>query len=88
MLKCEGQALNLQNRVGKLEEQAARFRRVAVEDLTDEQLEAMAKSSGYDLTRLSNAELTALHDCYTDTGEYLAEKMTPELAGALERVKL
>jgi hypothetical protein len=85
--------MNINSRLEKLEGQAAaRFGRVAIEDLTDEQLdeqlEAMVKQSGYDLTRLSDAELTALHNCYTDAGEYLPEKMTPELATALERVKL
>lgn len=81
--------MNLQNRVGKLEKGVrSRLARVAVEDLTDEQLEEMVKKSGYDLKLFTDADLHALHDCYTDAGDYLPERMTPELAARLEEVKL
>ncbi len=53
-----------------------------------EKLEATVNRSGYDLTRLTDAELLALNDCYTDEGDYLPERMTPELAARLESVKL
>jgi hypothetical protein len=52
-----------------------------------EKLEATVNRSGYDLTRLTDAELLALNDCYTSAGDYLPERMTPELAAALESVK-
>jgi hypothetical protein len=81
--------MSLQARVDKLEEaQRLRCALVAVEDLTDEQLEEMVRKSGYDLTLLTDAELNALHDCYTDAGDYIPERMTQELAVTLERVKL
>jgi hypothetical protein len=53
-----------------------------------EKLEATVNRSSYDLTRLTDAELLALNDCYTAAGDYLPERMTPELAAALERVKI
>ena len=53
-----------------------------------EKLEATASRSDYDLTRLTDAELLALNDCYTAGGEFLPERATPELLAALERVKL
>lgn len=62
--------------------------RVEVELLTDEDLAEMSRKSGYNLRRLSDEELNALRDCCTDAGDYLPERMTPELATALEMVKL
>lgn len=53
-----------------------------------EKLEETVKASGYDMTLLTDAELLALHACYTDDGDYLPERMTPELAKRLEEVKL
>jgi hypothetical protein len=79
--------MNLNGRVEKLES-ALRVRvRVAVEDLTDEQKQEMARQTGYDMTALTDAELRALRDCYTDDGDYLEERMTPDLSAALERVR-
>ncbi len=52
-----------------------------------EKLEATVNRSSYDLTRLTDAELLALSDCYTSAGDYLPERMTPELAERLESVK-
>ncbi len=81
--------MNLQSRVEKLEEtHRSRFGRVAVEDLTDEQLEEMARKSGHNLSLLTDAELYALRDCYTDEGDCVPERATPELLAALERVKI
>ena len=53
-----------------------------------EKLEATVNRSDYDLTRLTDAELLALNDCYTEGGELLPERVTPELVAAMERVKL
>jgi hypothetical protein len=80
--------MSAKSRIEKLEGQAARVGRLAVEDLTDEQLDAIVKGSGYDLSALTDAELTALCACYTDAGDYRPERMTPELTATLERVKL
>jgi hypothetical protein len=80
--------MSLQARVDKLEEaQRARFGLVAIEDLTDEQLEEMVRKSGYDLTLLTDAELTSLHDCYDDQGQPIEGRVTPELEAALLRAK-
>jgi hypothetical protein len=53
-----------------------------------ERLEEAASHFDYDLTLLTDAELLALNDCYTDAGDYLPERVTPELVAAMERVKL
>jgi hypothetical protein len=53
-----------------------------------EKLEATVNRSSYDLTRLTDAELLALNDCYTDEGDCVPERATPELLAALERVKI
>ena len=80
---------SVRRRIERIEREVGpRRERVRVEDLTDEQLREMTRKSGYDLTLLTDAELTELRDCYTDAGDYLPERMTPELAAALERVKL
>ncbi len=48
----------------------------------------MIEQSDYDVRLLTDAELNALRDCYTDdTGELIPERITPELEAALERVK-
>ncbi len=81
--------MNLEIKVKKLEEAArARLARVAVEDLTGEQLDEMVKKSGYDLKLFTDEELHALHDCYTDAGDYIPERMTARLSARLEEVKL
>jgi hypothetical protein len=41
----------------------------------------------FDLKALTNDELLALRHCYTDEGQPLPERVTPELAAALNRVK-
>lgn len=41
----------------------------------------------YDLTRLTDAELTALHACFTEAGELIPERLTPALAAAWQRVQ-
>jgi len=53
-----------------------------------EKLEATVNRSSYNLTLLTDAELLALNDCYTEGGELLPERLTPELAARLESVKL
>jgi hypothetical protein len=53
-----------------------------------ERLEEAASHFDYDLTLLTDAELLTLNDCYTEGGELLPERVTPELVAALERVKL
>jgi hypothetical protein len=53
-----------------------------------EKLEARMIKEDYDLTALTDAELLALNDCYTGAGDYLPERMTPDLSAALERVRL
>jgi len=81
--------MNLQTRIAKLEDyRQQRLQRVPVELLTDAELETMSRKSGYDMARLSDAELNALRDCYTDAGDWLPERYTPALAAALARVKL
>ena len=82
--------MTLRSRVVKMEEWIALHTRtrVEVELLTDEDLAEMSRKSGYNLGCLSDEELNALRDCYTDAGDYLPERMTPELAAAREMVKL
>jgi len=53
-----------------------------------EKLEATVNRSSYDLTRLTDAELLALNDCYTDEVHCVPERATPKLFAALERVKI
>jgi hypothetical protein len=82
--------MNIKKRVERLEEEEAtrsRLARISVEDLTDEQLEEILKAFPYDLALLTDAELCALVDCYTDTGDYIPECMTPDLAARWEEVK-
>ena len=81
--------MKLTSRVAKLEVTIRSIdRRARAEDLTDEQLKEMSEKSGYRLYELTDRELDALHDCYSIWGKYLPERMTPELAAALERVKV
>jgi hypothetical protein len=52
-----------------------------------ERLEEAGSNFDYDLTLLTDAEMLTLNDCYTEGGELLPERVTPELVAALERVK-
>jgi hypothetical protein len=63
--------MNLQTRIGKLEAATAQAR----------------GSAAYDLTLLTDDELLALSLCYTNEGQPIPERVTPELAAALNRVK-
>ena len=41
----------------------------------------------WDMTLLTDAELTALLGCYTGAGELMPECLTPEIEAALRRVE-
>ena len=78
--------MSLKTRISHLEDcrqRTVQVRRVPVELLTGAQLEAMCKESGHDLTLLTDAELNALRDCYTEAGDYVPGRVTPELAATL-----
>jgi hypothetical protein len=53
-----------------------------------EKLEKAERRPGYDLTALTDDELLALWDCYTDDGDYLEERMTAALSARLASIKL
>jgi hypothetical protein len=81
--------MSLQNKVVRLEErmnplQVGTWKRV--EEMTDAELDAIVRQSPYDFTRLSDDELKAICNCYTESGAPVPGRMTPEIEAALRRV--
>lgn len=83
--------MNLQNRIDKLERIAGRGASLDLTLLTDQELDARIAEAGtgtlWDMALLTDAELMNLRGCYTDAGELMPERVTPEVEAALRRVQ-
>ncbi len=63
--------MSLRSRVERLEtvqQEEATWAGANLEDLSDEELEAIVRASPYDLSRLTDEELIAMRDRYSEPG--------------------
>ena len=82
---------NIRNRIERLENRALEGAALDLTLLTDEELDARIAEAGtgtlWDMTLLTDAELMNLRGCYTDAGELMPARVTPEIEAALRRVQ-
>ncbi len=81
----------IRNRIERLENRALEGAALDLTLLTDQELDARIAEAGtgtlWDMTLLTDAELLALEACFTDAGELMPERVTPEVEAALRRVE-